>query len=96
MLTFLIIFFGALVLLSIIRGAYLESDTNSGLEFLYFWSGLLVLITIISFILTINQSEEVVNSKTIIKPSMKIETIQNDSNIIKSDTTYIYKFKNNN
>ena len=95
MLTFLIIFFGALVLLSIIRGAYLESDTNSGLEFLYFWPGLLVLITIISFILTINQSEEVVNSKTIIKPSMKIETIQNDSNIIKSDTTYIYKFKNN-
>ena len=96
--TIFIIFIGISVLLSIARGIYLEAnnDNLNGLEFLHVWAGLLVLAISIVFVVNTNQVEESINSKTIVSPSIKIETIQNDSNIIKSDTTYIYKFKNNN
>ena len=96
--TIFIIFIGILILSSIARGIYLEvnNDNLNSFESLHIWAGFLVLAISIIFIMNENQVEESINSKTIVNPSIKIETIQNDSNIIKSDTTYIYKFKNNN
>jgi len=95
--TFFIMIVGIIILSSIVRGFYLEiSKANSGLDMIHVWAILLVITTIIGITIDINQKEKVIDSKTLETPSMKIETIKNDSNIIKSDTTYIYKFKNNN
>lgn len=94
MLTTFIIFLALIVIGSIIVGV-IQSD-NSDFTALYATAIVVVLTFAIVLVIKVNEDNNIVNSKTIIKPSMKIETIQNDSNIIKSDTTYIYKFKNNN
>ena len=94
MLTALIIFLALVVIGSIIVGIA-QSDNS---DFAALHAVAIVIVLIFSIVLTtyINQDERSFNSKILLKPSIEIETIQNDSNIIKSDTTYIYKFKNNN
>ena len=94
MLTTFIIFLTLIITGSIIVGI-IQSD-NADFAGLHVLAILIVLIFSIAFITHINENEKNIDSKTLLKPSIKIETIKNDSNIIKSDTTYIYKFKNNN
>jgi len=94
MLTTFIILLALIITSSIIVG--IIQSNNADFAGLHALAIVIVLIFSIAFITYINENEKNIDSKTLLKPSIKIETIKNDSNIIKSDTTYIYKFKNNN
>jgi hypothetical protein len=91
MLTFFIILVGLIVLSSIIAGV-IQAE-NAEFALLYALALVIVLVSTITFVLEVNKSEEIFKSKTLEKPQIKIETIQSDSSIVKSDTTYIYTFK---
>ena len=93
MLTALIILLGLIIVGSIITG--ISQAENSDFVGLHACALVITLILTIAFTVTVNQSETVTNSNILVKPSIKIETIQNDSSIVKSDTTYIYTFKTN-
>lgn len=94
MLTVFIITLALIIICSIIMGM-IQSD-ESDYSALHLMAIIIVVAFAIAFIINVNKENKIINSNLLIKPSIKIETIQNDSNIIKSDTTYIYKFKNNN
>lgn len=94
MSTVLIIILGLIVMGSIITG--IVQAENSDFASLHAVALITVLTFTIAFVVIVNQSETVTNSNTLVKPLIEIETIQNDSSIIKSDTTYIYRFENNN
>lgn len=94
MLTIFIIILGLVIMGSIITG--IIQAENSDFIGLHVCALFVMLVLIVASITTVNQSETTANSNVLVKPSIKIETITNDSNVIKSDTTYIYKFKNNN
>jgi len=53
----------------------------------------LVLIIGILAVVSANQKENKVSSKTYVKPKLEIKTVTNDSTVVSADTTYIYSFK---
>jgi hypothetical protein len=90
MLTTLIILLGLIVICAIIAGiAEANPDYFSAL---YVIAIIIVLTFTLILVIEVNEDQKVIERKEIVKPQIKIETIQSDS-IIKSDTTYIYTFK---
>ena len=93
MLTLFIIVITLILVGGQIRAIYLENSEIDNYGIIHLMAAVITLILSIASIIAINQSEVEKVSKTLISPEITIETIINDSTIVKSDTTYIYKFK---
>lgn len=90
MATFTITLITLLILVALVRGMYNE---RNDLQPFFFITTLLVLLLGIVSIIATNQPTIKYKSTTKVNPKLEIIT-KIDGNTTKSDTTYIYTFKN--
>ena len=88
--TFVIILITLLILIALVRGMCNEQDD---LQPFFFVTILFVLFLGIGCIIAVNQPTVVHKSTAKVNPKLEITT-KIDGNTVKSDTTYIYTFKN--
>ena len=91
MLTAIITLIFVVILLALTIGLVTGDDDFA---FLFIWSIIVVGILYIISIFIVNQTYSEYNSKIKITPEIKVETTVIDNKVSKSDTTYIYRFKN--
>ena len=84
------------ILLSIGRAIYFEVEEGGDWPAVHFSALLISIVITIGFLITVNQDVTVEKSKVIIEPRIEIITEKIDTFVLKSDTTYIYRFKNKN
>ena len=89
MVTILIVFMTVIVIAGLVRGIITEDE---GIELLHIWGILITISLLIIMIIDINKSEIQYKSKIKVNPKLEINT-KIDDNTSKSDTIYIYTFK---
>ena len=91
--TLLICTIAAIVILTLIRGIYIEySEKDGDFALLYIWSLCIVIFLLVVGIVSINNPSKYA-SKEIVTPEVSVKQTIKDNKIIESDTTYTYTFK---
>lgn len=93
MLTFLALLLMGVIILSIGRALYFEIDNGGDWVPLHFSALLIAVVITIAVLFTVNQDVTIEKSKVLVEPKIEIITEKVDTFILKSDTTYYYRFK---